>query len=351
MAARGNEPSAAAGQRVFASSPAHGHEKTPRTGPAASVHEANLWVGADVAPRLLTADFLGGVAAEYRRFLGRVSGGLLRTRFEPGYESLVLLFSRPSLLRFRAPVYGEGPDWAELRWSIESGLLVAAVGRGRGSLRLYLCRLPSPVDGGEELVPMLARMEVDGDYPRSWWRPARRHRCLAVRTDPGPHTHPRHAWLPRFLARIEVPPTPSDSPVIVARGNAEVGRRALVTGATGFVGRRLATALGELGWEVVCVVRDRSWAQDLANRGFELHEADVLDSRALRGAGTGCRDRLLPDPFDGGGELRATSRSESGDARNFAEMAQRDEVARVVYLGGLGDRPQSKHLRSRRQTR
>ena len=37
-------------------------------------------------------------------------------------------------------------------------------------------------------------------------------------------------------------------------------------------------------------------------------------------------------------------------ARNFAEMAKREGVGRVVYLGGLGDKPRSKHLRSRAQT-
>ena len=31
-------------------------------------------------------------------------------------------------------------------------------------------------------------------------------------------------------------------------------------------------------------------------------------------------------------------------------MAQAEGVERVVYLGGLGDRPQSKHLRSRHET-
>ena len=180
-----------------------------------------MWVGADVAPRLLTADFLGSVAAEYRRFLGRVSGGLLRTRFEPGYESLALLFSRPSLLRFRAPVYSEGPDWAELRWNIDRGLLVAAVGRNRGSLRLYLCRLPSPVDGGEERIPMLARMEVDGYYPRirGGGRFAGIGAWLYAQTQARIHTLVMRGFL-HFLARIEVPPTPSDSPVVVARGNA-----------------------------------------------------------------------------------------------------------------------------------
>ena len=64
-------------------------------------------------------------------------------------------------------------------------------------------------------------------------------------------------------------------------------RRALVTGATGFVGGRLAAALADRGWEVRCLVRDRSRAHGLADRGFELHEADVLDADALRGAGEG----------------------------------------------------------------
>jgi uncharacterized protein YbjT (DUF2867 family) len=58
-----------------------------------------------------------------------------------------------------------------------------------------------------------------------------------------------------------------------------VARRALVTGATGFVGGRLAAALAERGWEVRCLVRDRSRAPQLADRGFEIHEADVLDAK------------------------------------------------------------------------
>jgi uncharacterized protein YbjT (DUF2867 family) len=42
-------------------------------------------------------------------------------------------------------------------------------------------------------------------------------------------------------------------------------------------------------------------------------------------------------------------REQSG-AENFARMARRDGVARVVYLGGLGDEAVSKHLRSRHET-
>jgi uncharacterized protein YbjT (DUF2867 family) len=37
-------------------------------------------------------------------------------------------------------------------------------------------------------------------------------------------------------------------------------------------------------------------------------------------------------------------------ARNFAKMAKREGIERVVYLGGLGDESKSKHLGSRHQT-
>jgi uncharacterized protein YbjT (DUF2867 family) len=41
---------------------------------------------------------------------------------------------------------------------------------------------------------------------------------------------------------------------------------------------------------------------------------------------------------------------ERRSALNFAEMAKREGVGRVVYLGGLGDDPASEHLRSRYRT-
>lgn len=129
-----------------------------------------------------------------------------------------------------------------------------------------------------------------------------------------------------------------------------MGRRALVSGATGFVGGRLAAALGDRGWEVACLVRDRSRARHLADRGFELHEADALDPQALRGAGRGAEVAYYLIHSMGRGAAGDFEEREQRSARNFAEMAQGDGVPRVVYLGGLGDRPQSKHLRSRRRT-
>ena len=100
----------------------------------------------------------------------------------------------------------------------------------------------------------------------------------------------------------------------------------------------------------MCLVRDRTRARDLADRGFELHEADVLDPQALRGAGRDVEIAYYLIHSMGRGAGGDFEERERQSARNFAEMAQRDGVPRVAYLGGLGDRPQSKHLRSRRQT-
>jgi uncharacterized protein YbjT (DUF2867 family) len=129
-----------------------------------------------------------------------------------------------------------------------------------------------------------------------------------------------------------------------------LARRALVTGATGFIGGRLVAALADDGWEVRCLVRNRSRARDLADRGLELREGDVLDAESLRGAGEGVEVAYyLVHAMGRGGEDDFEARERRG-ARNFAEMATREGIGRVVYLGGLGDRPRSRHLRSRHRT-
>ncbi len=132
--------------------------------------------------------------------------------------------------------------------------------------------------------------------------------------------------------------------------SAGLARRALVTGATGFVGSHLAAALGDQGWEVRALVRDRSRARDLAERGLELREGDVLDAESLRGVGKGIEVAYYLVHAMGRGREGDFEEHERRAARNFAEMATREGIGRVVYLGGLGDRPQSKHLRSRHRT-
>ena len=124
-----------------------------------------------------------------------------------------------------------------------------------------------------------------------------------------------------------------------------------MTGATGFVGGRLAATLAERGHDVRCLVRDRGRASALERAGFELHEGDVLDRDSLAGAGHEIEVAYyLIHSMGRGGERNGFAARERRAASNFAAMARDDGVGRVVYLGGLGDEPTSEHLRSREET-
>jgi uncharacterized protein YbjT (DUF2867 family) len=121
--------------------------------------------------------------------------------------------------------------------------------------------------------------------------------------------------------------------------------RALVTGASGYVGGRLVRELQAGGEAVGCVVRDPSRV-DFAEE-VTVHRADMLDPGSLSAIGEGYTTAYyLVHSMGRGGDSDYEKRDEVA-AANFARYATAAGIDRVVYLGGLGDRPASKHLRSR----
>jgi nucleoside-diphosphate-sugar epimerase len=60
--------------------------------------------------------------------------------------------------------------------------------------------------------------------------------------------------------------------------------KALVTGATGFVGSHLADRLKEKGYDVKCTIRKTSNLRWLENKGFELVESSLNDKESLKKA-------------------------------------------------------------------
>ena len=121
--------------------------------------------------------------------------------------------------------------------------------------------------------------------------------------------------------------------------------RALVTGASGYIGSRLVHKFEALGEPVGCVARDPRRV------GFgptvTIHHADLLDRGSLSAIGDGYSTAYyLVHSMGRGGDANYQERDASA-ASNFARFASDSGISRIVYLGGLGDRPTSQHLRSR----
>lgn len=97
------------------------------------------------------------------------------------------------------------------------------------------------------------------------------------------------------------------------------------------------------------LVRDPAKAERLQRHEHcEAMRGDVTDESSLLGMGDGVEVAyfLVHAMADGAGY----EQRELDGARNFARVAKREGVGRVVYLGGLGDESVSKHLQSRHDT-
>lgn len=125
-------------------------------------------------------------------------------------------------------------------------------------------------------------------------------------------------------------------------------RTILVTGATGFVGGRLITALRERDFEVVGTSRhpDRAAAKQ---PGIEFRHLDVTRPASIDAALEGCDAAVyLVHSMSDSDDYDAVERRA---ARDFARAAERQGLRRVVYLGGVEPQQEpSRHLRSRLET-
>ena len=126
--------------------------------------------------------------------------------------------------------------------------------------------------------------------------------------------------------------------------------RALIAGATGFVGRRLAPALAGDGLGVRCLVRDATSdaAAELRRAGCEIVEADLSREEDFAAAMEGVNVAYFLVHMMGREIDYAVA--ERRAAERFAAAAKESGIDQVVYLGGLGEDVTSPHLLSREET-
>lgn len=125
----------------------------------------------------------------------------------------------------------------------------------------------------------------------------------------------------------------------------------LLTGATGYVGRRLLPLLIEQGHEVVCLVRD---PQRLDFDLSPFPEASVVQADLLAPASLAA----LPTDIDAAYYLVHSMSSGKGDfssreeesAAHFVQYLDQTQARQVIYLGGIAnDVALSPHLSSRKR--
>ena len=129
--------------------------------------------------------------------------------------------------------------------------------------------------------------------------------------------------------------------------------RVLILGATGFVGRRLLTELLKKGVKVRLFVRDPSKLPDIfPDAGVEVAKGDLLTGEGLEKALKGVRVAYYLVHSMGGRSIfknKEYAEKDKKAAENFVMSADAGGLARIIYLGALGERGDelSEHLKSR----
>ena len=122
----------------------------------------------------------------------------------------------------------------------------------------------------------------------------------------------------------------------------------LLTGASGYVGGRLLSLLLERNLGVRCLSRRIVDSSDM-EPGVQYVEGNALDPESLNRALEGIETAYYFIHSMGSSE--DFEKADRQAAENFAQACSRQNVKRIIYLGGLGnpDHNLSKHLRSRQE--
>jgi uncharacterized protein YbjT (DUF2867 family) len=124
-----------------------------------------------------------------------------------------------------------------------------------------------------------------------------------------------------------------------------LGRKVLITGATGFIGRLLTRRLLDEGCTVRCMVRREAAG---IPAGVETVQGDMLQPLSLGPVLEGIDTAFYLVHAMSGGRAGFERRDREA-AENFVAAADKAGVRRVIYLGGLGETGDdlSEHLKSR----
>ncbi|HEY7780188.1 MAG TPA: NAD-dependent epimerase/dehydratase family protein [Ktedonobacterales bacterium] len=113
--------------------------------------------------------------------------------------------------------------------------------------------------------------------------------------------------------------------------------RYFITGATGFIGGRVARQLVAAGHQVVALARDPAKAGDLAGLGVELHAGDITDRASLRAPMTGVDGvfHIAGWYKIGDRDTAANARINVEGTRNVLETMRDLGIPRGVYTSTL----------------
>ncbi len=113
--------------------------------------------------------------------------------------------------------------------------------------------------------------------------------------------------------------------------------KALVTGATGFVGAAVARALLGAQWQVRVLARRSSDRRNLQGLDVEVSEGDLADLDSLQRAVQGCEGlfHVAADYRLGARDPAQLYRANVEGTRNILNAAQRSGVQRIVYTSSV----------------